>query len=132
MTRQIALEFGDGVRAQEAAVSVDAALAELVDAITVKEAAWRLEVAPATVHKKLHREDRHQVSLREMVILLVTAPKLHQRALLDVLARACGFVVDEAPELTPEQELERVYEQIGEVLSPKQVAELKRKARGTR
>ena len=130
MTRQVEMSFGDGVRAQEAVVSVEQALANLVDAMTPKETAWRLGVSEALVYKKLRQEERNRFAARELVILLVTAPKLHQRALLDVLARACGFVVDEAPELGPEQVLERLEALLDEELSPKRKQEILRRARG--
>ncbi len=130
MTRQIAMEFGDGLRAQEVVATVDAALVELVTAITSKEASWRLDVAPATLHKKLYREDRHQLSLREAVILMVTAPELHRRAVLEVLADACGFAVIPTPDLNPSQVLERLLDSLADLLSPKQMAELVAHARG--
>lgn len=108
------MEFGDGVRAQEAWTRVRSALSDLVDAITLKEAAWRLGVDNTTLSKALDERDRCVLHARHLVVLLVTAPKKEQRALLSLLADACGFVVEEAPELTPEQRLEQLEESVRE------------------
>lgn len=130
MSRQIPLEFGDGLRAQEVVTQIDRAMVDLVDAITTKEAAWRLDTSSATLHRKLHREDRNQISLREAVILLASAAPHLARAAIEPLVRAIGCEMVESKPLTAEEELERLKEVLAEELSPTAKERLLRKARG--
>lgn len=126
---QIELEFGDGLRAQEVCQETERAIVELVDAISLKEAAWRVGVTSPTLHKKLHRQERNQLSLREAVILLASSPAHVARAALEPLVRAVGCELVEAHPLKPEEELERLMSALDAEMTPAAKERLLRKAR---
>lgn len=130
MTRQLDLGFEDGKHVQAAIHNVEQAVADMIEVITAKEAAWRLNVTPSVLHKKLNREERNQLSGRELVLLIVTAPPAQRRAILDVLVGACGFAVDDRPELPPAVVLERLESLLDDEIAPQKKAALLRKARG--
>lgn len=132
MTRQVSLEFGDGVRAAEAWTALRDALDELIDVVSLKEAAFRLGLDPSTLHKKLADKDRHHLSARELVLLLVSVTASQSKSVLVPLAAACGCDVVEAEPLTPEQTLERVLSAAREEYGPSFDKVLKRATGGRR
>lgn len=118
MTRQESLDFGDGMRVQEVVADVRRAIVDHVERMRHKEAAYVLDVSPSVLSKRLSEADRHQLSARDLVVLLLTGPRDTAKAVLAVLADAIGCEVDDAKPPSPEVFAKRLIESLKEDLAP--------------
>lgn len=84
-----------------------------VDAITVKELAHALDVAPSYIVDALKGADRKHVKAEWLPTILMLSPPAQRQALLEAIAIPAGYYVQARPQMTPEQQLEHLRRAVG-------------------
>lgn len=113
---QMPIDFGIGVRARETWQAVARVLREIADAATIKELAYRCDVSPSLLAAALGERERNYVRAEWLPVFLAAASEIQQRELLGALAGAFGYEVARRRQLTPEERLQRLEENLRQKL----------------
>lgn len=105
MSGQISLEFGDDARAREAWARVLRRVNLLVDSLTVKEVAYRLNTQPSTLCDALAERERKNLHARQLVQIMAMQ---EGESLLAEIADALGYEVKRKAPLSPAEQLARL------------------------
>lgn len=84
-----------------------------VAAITPKELAFALNVAPSYLLDALRGADRKSVRAEWLPTILIMAPHEHRAAILSELAGPAGYQVERRKSLDPAEELEQLRAIVG-------------------
>lgn len=101
-------------------------VAETIDLIGTKQAAYDLDMQPSLLLHMLAERDRHRISGRVLVYAVTHAK---DTTLVGFLAACGGQQIVTPEEITPEEELRRLKEAMGECLSVEMRDVIARKVR---
>jgi hypothetical protein len=115
---QLALDYvaGDGHRPHWQ--HLRRLLREVVDFVGCKEVAYDLDVSPSALLHALDERERHHVRAEWIPYLIRRAPN---DSVLEFLASLRGLELVPRKELTPEEELARLKEELAKSLGPELV-----------
>lgn len=102
------LPFQRDTRAESAWLRLRKAVYEAVQAVGVKEVAYRLDVAPSLLSDALNERDRKNFQLRWVFVVLDLASDAHRRSIAAELAGYGGFDITPRKVLTAEERLARL------------------------
>lgn len=100
-------------RAEDAWSRLLDAIRAAVAAITPKELAYRLNVAPSYLLDALRGADRKSVRAEWLPTILLMAPHHERAAILAELAGPAGYQVERRKSLDPAEELEQLRAVVG-------------------
>lgn len=120
------LPFSVGADADNRWINLLAILRSVVEEIGLKQVAYDLDTSPSQVSNALNERDRHHVPARWLVYL---ASKSRNDDLAWFFAELRGLSLTTPPALTPEEELRRLKEAMGECLSSEVREVIARKVR---
>lgn len=116
MTRnQLNLPYSGKSEAREAWELILAEIRNVVDRMTLKEAAFLLDVKPSYLAHALSERDRHYIRAEWLLPLLMRSKDL---GLARALVGPAGLDVEAKPELSAEEKLERLERTLSETLGP--------------
>jgi hypothetical protein len=106
---QLAIHWAPSDRDKQAWHDVLAVLADVVARVSLKEAAFRLDVEPSALANALRERDRHYIRAEWLMPLLELAASVGlAHELASALVKPARLVVVAAQPLTPDQKLARL------------------------
>lgn len=123
--KQLAFSLDHRGYFQQATDELFDAMAESIDFVTLKEAAYQLDVKGSLLSHTLAGRNSHHPRAAWLPYLVHVAPN---NRIPELLAGLRGLSVTEPPRMTPEQKLAALEKSLGETLSPEMRAVIYAKA----